>query len=57
MVEYVTVLGMEYTMDDARNLWLALSEIFGISDSGISDENMSSAAALMCPCTECGLYA
>ena len=61
MVEYVTVLGMEYTMDDARDMWFALGEIFGMNSSIgcwnlIPDENKGATVALLCPCTECDLY-
>ena len=61
VIEYVTVLGIEYTMDDARKLWYALGEIFGINTTEgfwniIPEEDRRKTMALFCPCKDCGLF-
>ena len=61
VVEYITVLGTEYRMDDARDLWYALGEIFGINATEgfwnlIPDEDRRTTMDLFCPCTDCGLF-
>ena len=58
--ELVCVMGKEMTMDEARNLWFALSKVFGPGDPKtywnlIPDENQGKTMGLFCPCPGCTL--
>lgn len=57
-VEYITILGIEYTMDEARNLWFALSDVFGMQNvttcwNLIPEDTQGTVMNLLCPCSAC----
>ena len=61
MSEFITILGSEMPMNEARNLWFALREVFEVHTidgfwSMIPDEHKGETIALFCPCNDCLLF-
>jgi hypothetical protein len=58
MSELVTILGKVYTMDEARDLWFALGEIFGMGSTMgcwnlVPAEDQAGTMKSFCPCEDC----
>ena len=58
MIETVLILGTEMPIGEARELWFALGEVFGMRATEtywntIPEDSQPATVALLCPCGNC----
>jgi hypothetical protein len=61
MIETIMILGTEMPIGEARELWFALGEVFGMKDTGtfwntIPADTQPQTMDLFCPCNDCALF-
>ena len=61
MIETIIILGVEMPMSEARELWFALSDVFGMRDTDtfwntIPYDAQPHVMDLFCPCNDCITY-